>query len=156
MNICQVLESESKTIYTLCRGRKDDPVSWLQEQEVDRPQDWIKIDRRIKFLAERGMSGNEQHYRYIKPYEIWEIKGGSLRMLFFEDGTNVILLVSGFHKPNPKEQRAEFRRASEIRDEYFTDKQLGQIRISIAPGERLFFRAPAGAERFYDERDDSI
>jgi hypothetical protein len=58
---------------------------------------------------------------------IWQITGDNHRLLGFRDDDNLVL-VCGFKKGTPNQQREEIRRAAEYREAYQRDQKKGETR----------------------------
>lgn len=61
--------------------------------------------------------------------EIWEFIKGSLRVFWFYDEGRVIVCTHGLVKKSQKTPKAEIAHAEQVRKDYFTAKQAGNLVI---------------------------
>ena len=86
------------------------------------PDDFVRIERKLKLLAEYGNELQRPHVGYLRD-DIWELRvrtqRGQNRILFFFFEGQKIILTNGFLKKTRKVPPKEIERAIEYRKAYF-------------------------------------
>ena len=80
-----------------------------------------KLLRLLARVSSDGPPANVQQNRKLDAH-IWELKSGQTRLLYFVDGSRIIVLTHGFTKKQQKLPRRELERAQRLRAEYFESR----------------------------------
>lgn len=81
-----------------------------------------KLLRLLVRVSSDGPPANIQQNRKIDAH-IWELKSGQTRLLYFVEGSRVIVLTHGFTKKQQKLPRRELERAHRLRAEYVESRR---------------------------------
>ena len=80
-----------------------------------------KLLRLLARVSSDGPPANVQQNRKLDTH-IWELKSGQTRLLYFAEGSRVIILTHGFTKKQQKLPRRELERAQRLRAEYIESR----------------------------------
>ncbi len=80
--------------------------------------DWEKIIRSIKRLADVGKVSNPEHFKKIEGTDFWEFKSSQIRMPCFFLPGSVVVITHGFFKKEDRIRKPQIERMKAIRNEY--------------------------------------
>lgn len=116
-------------VLAVCTERGDCALlDFLEGLEGHLAKEGTRAELLLERVAAQGPRlGNE----ISKPLggEIFELRFGSIRMLWFYDAGQVVVVTHGFVKKGQKTPPVEIRRAEQARKEYFEALRGGRLRI---------------------------
>lgn len=118
-----------RTVYSLHIEGERSVLEWLRELKETKIEDARKIVHRLEQLQESGPTHNTTQFRKISEFDVWEAKSRNCRMVFFEDGKDLVILTLGFDKPQKKVQNRLLRKAGDLRRNYFEAKRKGEVTV---------------------------
>jgi hypothetical protein len=89
-------------------------------------KDKVTIQRRIEYLAANGRFHNDEHGHPLGD-DLYEAKGKFLRVLYFRDGSQLIVCCNTCLKGKGKVFQQEKQRAKQLRTSYFDAKAQGRV-----------------------------
>jgi phage-related protein len=110
-----IIRGNALTIAALASGKKCPVRAFIEElQESDQK----KVIQLLRRAADYGLLKNEEKFRKLKSYELWEFKSFQVRLMCFMDGDKLVILTHGFIKKQDKTPRTEIEKAVRLKMEY--------------------------------------
>ncbi len=110
----KVLQADVWTIVALVRNGRAPASDYLAALPTPAREKVLKLIARV---ASNGPPANVQQNRKLDA-DIWELKSGQTRLLYFVEGSRVIVLTHGFAKKQQKLPRRELAHARRLMVEY--------------------------------------
>ena len=112
-----VLASEvAFEVRAICRRPGEDSIVDEYIADLQEPER-KKLVKTIERTAARGTTWNTQKCRKLTG-DLFELKEGHCRLLFFYAGPGIVVMTHGFTKKGRKTPPSEIARAAELRDQY--------------------------------------
>lgn len=129
MNLRLLLE-EKYRLLAVCSGRSDcQLLDFLNELGSNLQDQADRVFYRLEETARHGPSSNPEICRKIGQ-EIWELREGRIRVLwFYGEDLEIIICSHGFLKKTQKNPKNEKTRAVSARKDYFRTLAQGEIKI---------------------------
>ncbi len=77
-----------------------------------------KVVALLKRTGDHGLPVNEEKFKKLQGYDLWEFKSYQVRLMCFLYGDDIVILTHGFRKQRNKTPRTEIERALRIKKEY--------------------------------------
>lgn len=113
-------------IQAICSDRGESGVLSLLDSVDEATR--AKMLQLLDAVSQHGIPRNIEKARHLEG-EIWELKPGPLRILFFMRPGRLIILTQGFRKKNKAATRAEIATATRLMKQYLEDEQHAQLEV---------------------------
>jgi phage-related protein len=110
-----IFRGNALTIAALTSGKKCPVRGFIEELQAS---DQKKVIQLLKRAADHGLLRNEEKFRKLKSYDLWEFKSFQVRLICFLDGKNIVILTHGFIKKQAGTPRSEIDKAVRMKSEY--------------------------------------
>jgi phage-related protein len=120
--------SDQWRILAICNERGDCQLEEFLGSFRDPASGAIKMMALLKWTSRHGAPTNRQRSNTLGD-EIFELKSGSLRVLYFYDADRLIICSHGFVKKTQKCPSSEKAAAAACRRRYFEAKRNGELVI---------------------------
>lgn len=81
------------------RNNRCQVEDFLKELSEKHPQEFAKVVRLLKRVAQNGLGSNTEKYRQLKDYDqLWELKSYQVRLYFTKRESRIILLEGNLKK----------------------------------------------------------
>lgn len=101
-------------VFTWIRGQRCPVWEFLRGLEKPAHNQALAMLRRV---ATSGLPQGEERKRHLRG-DIWELKPGDVRLLYFTDSQERIVVTNGFLKKDQKTRSEQIDRAEELRAEW--------------------------------------
>ena len=90
--------------------------------------DGVRMLSRLTYVAQNGVPRNAMWCHQIQK-QIWQLRQGDLRILYFTDGPSVVICSHGFVKKGQSTPAPEINRAQERAERYKKDKFARKLQV---------------------------
>jgi len=104
-------------------------LAFFQEHAKLRPKEVVKLSALLTRVANDGLPNDTNIFKELKGEDgLCEFKtSGGLRLLCFWDEGSLIVTTHGYLKDKQKAPKRELDRAQNLRRDYFTNKERGEL-----------------------------